>query len=315
MKKIFLLLSITVVLVFFSGCGKKQDDADIDKSFLTSREKMESYVLGHDIANMLKSAGDHINEFSEIYFWKGFENTINYRDIGADLDEIVAVFSDADSIAYKMDKINVEGISDKKNKQSYIIGVYHAEGISRFPEVFDMTSFRSGFKNEFEGKPSLLSQEEMDGVRSRSLKYVEKLHRNADINVSKEEKAEINREFLIENAKREKVKTLPSGLQYAVMKEGNGKGVTGTENVKVNYRAYFIDGREFDSSYKKGAPAQFSLNDDILPGWKEGIKLMKEGSRYKLFLPPELAYGKEGFNEIPPNSVLIFDIELLNITD
>ena len=315
MKKIFLLMALTIVLAFYSGCGKKTGGGSLDKSYLSTRERMESYVLGHDLADMIKSAGNYKNEFSEQYFWKGFEKTLNYEDVGADLTEIAALFDDNDSIDYKMEKIKIEGITDPVAKQSYIIGVYHANGISLFPETFDRKSFRSGFEDMLEERPSLLNPDEMEAVRTKSMKYIERLHRNADIKVSKEEKAQINRDFLKENAKREKVKTLPGGLQYAVMKEGDGRKPEGDETVRVNYRAYFVDGREFDSSYKKGSPAEFSLSDDILPGWKEGLKLMREGARYKFFLPPELAYGEQGFNEIPPNSTLIFAIELLKIVE
>lgn len=306
-------MSLTIILSFFSGCGKKTDGDNIDKSYLNNRERKESYVLGHDLANMIRSAGDYNTEFSEPSFWQGFEKTVNYEDVGADLTKIAALFDDSDSIAYRMEDIEIEGITEPVAKQSYIIGVYHANGISLYPETFDMRSFRSGFEEVLRGRPPVLNPEEMEAVRSKSMNYIEKLHRNADIKVSKEEKAGINREFLVENAKREKVTTLPSGLQYVVMKEGKGKNIIGNEKVQVQYKAYFIDGREFDSSYKKGKPAEFSMSDDILHGWKEGISLMKEGSRYKFFLPPELAYGEEGFNEIPPNSVLIFDIELINV--
>lgn len=315
MKKIFLLLSLATLLVFFSGCGKKQENTGADKSKLNNRERMESYVLGRDLAKMIKSAGNYKTQFSEKAFWEGFEKTLSYEEVGVDLTEIAALFEDNDSIAYRMEEIKIDGITDPIAKQSYIIGVYHAKGISLFPETFDMRSFKLGYNDEMQGRPSLLNPDEMETVRSKSKKYIEKLHRNADTEVTKEEKAEINREFLVENGKRERVNVLPSGLQYVVMKEGEGRKPKDNDTVQVHYRAYFVDGREFDSSYKIESPAEFSLSDDIIQGWKEGIKLMRKGSRYKFFLPPELAYGEEGFKDIPPSSVLIFDIELLNVAE
>ena len=115
--------------------------------------------------------------------------------------------------------------------------------------------------------------------------------------------------FLAENAKKEGVKTTASGLQYLVLKEGTGKNPTAQDKVTVNYRGTLISGKEFDSS--KGIT--FPLNR-VIPGWTEGLQLMKEGAEYRLFLPPELAYGERGAGGvIKPNETLIFDVELLEV--
>ena len=114
------------------------------------------------------------------------------------------------------------------------------------------------------------------------------------------------------NKKKEGVKTLPSGLQYKVLKDGSGKTATATDEVTVNYRGSFIDGAEFDSSYKKGTPLTFQV-DKIIPGWKEALQLMKEGSKWQLFVPPELGYGERSVGPIPPNATLIFEVELVAI--
>ncbi len=120
------------------------------------------------------------------------------------------------------------------------------------------------------------------------------------------------REFLDLNAKKEGVKTTPSGLQYKVISEGSGKAPKATDTVTVNYRGTLIDGSEFDSSYKRGEPASFPLNG-VIPGWTEGVQLMKEGAKYQFFIPSELAYGKRGMGPIGPDSTLIFDIELIKV--
>ncbi len=118
--------------------------------------------------------------------------------------------------------------------------------------------------------------------------------------------------FMQENAKREGVISLPSGLQYKVRKEGSGRAPKATDEVTVNYRGTFIDGNEFDSSYSRGAPFTFEI-DNVIPGWKEALQLMKEGARWELFVPPDLGYGDRGGSTIPPGSTLIFEVELLAV--
>jgi len=120
--------------------------------------------------------------------------------------------------------------------------------------------------------------------------------------------------FLKDNAKKEGVKTTASGLQYKVLKEGNGKSPKATDTVQVNYRGTLIDGKEFDSSYKRNEPAEFPLNG-VIPGWTEGVQLMKEGAKYQFTIPSKLAYGERGTpgGPIPGNATLIFEIELLKV--
>ena len=119
--------------------------------------------------------------------------------------------------------------------------------------------------------------------------------------------------FLKENAAKEGVKTTPSGLQYKVIREGSGKTPKATDIVVVNYRGTLINGKEFDSSYKRGQPTEFPLNR-VIKCWTEGVQRMKVGGKAKLTCPPELAYGPQGAPPtIPPNSTLIFEVELLAI--
>ena len=121
--------------------------------------------------------------------------------------------------------------------------------------------------------------------------------------------------FLAENKKKEGVVTLPSGLQYKVIKEGDGQMPKDTDMVTVNYRGTLVDGTEFDSSYKRGNPATFPVNG-VIPGWQEALKLMKVGSKWQLFVPAGLAYGEKGAGStIGPNATLIFEVELLSISE
>lgn len=119
--------------------------------------------------------------------------------------------------------------------------------------------------------------------------------------------------FLEENGKKEGVHTTSSGLQYLVEKEGTGKQPKATDNVTVHYTGRLLNGKVFDSSVSRGEPATFPLNR-VIPGWTEGLQLMKEGAKYVFFIPSDLAYGAHGAgNDIPPHSTLIFEVELIKV--
>lgn len=130
--------------------------------------------------------------------------------------------------------------------------------------------------------------------------------------VSYEENLKKGQEYLAENAKREGVTVTKSGLQYEVLEEGEGKSPSATDVVKCHYEGRLIDGTVFDSSYKRGKPSEFALNQ-VIPGWTEGLQLMKEGSKYRFFIPYNLAYGSRSVSIIPPYSALIFDVELIEV--
>ena len=124
---------------------------------------------------------------------------------------------------------------------------------------------------------------------------------------------EAGEKYLAENAKKEGIVTLPSGLQYQVLKEGNGKKPSAKDSVKCHYEGFLIDGTVFDSSVQRGEPAVFGLQQ-VIAGWTEGLQLMQEGAKYRFFIPYRLAYGEGGAgSSIPPFAALIFDVELLQV--
>ena len=118
--------------------------------------------------------------------------------------------------------------------------------------------------------------------------------------------------FPTENAKREGVRTLPSGLQYRIVEEGSGRSPSATDTVTLHYRGTLIDGTEFENSYDRGEPATFGI-ESAIPGWSEALRLMKEGARWQLFVPPDLGYGGQNSDHVAPNSTLIFEVELISI--
>ena len=168
-----------------------------------------------------------------------------------------------------------------------------------------MNDFAQGIKDVLEGNQTAISHQE---AREIVNKYFEELEQKMNAASIEQGKA-----FLTENAKRANVVTLPSGLQYEVIKEGNGKLAKATDQVKCHYEGTLIDGTLFDSSVKRGQPAVFGVNQ-VIPGWVEALQLMPEGSKWKLYIPSELAYGAQGAGEmIPPHSTLVFEVELLEV--
>ncbi len=130
----------------------------------------------------------------------------------------------------------------------------------------------------------------------------------ADIN------ARAGEEFLLQNGKRAEVSTLPSGLQYEVLESGSGKSPKATDQVTVHYTGKLIDGTVFDSSEERGEPATFAVNQ-VIPGWVEALQLMKEGDKWRLFIPSGLAYGAQGVPGIGPNQTLLFDVTLIKVAE
>lgn len=123
----------------------------------------------------------------------------------------------------------------------------------------------------------------------------------------------VGEDFLAENAKKDNIVVLPSGLQYEVIREGNGKKPSATSKVKCHYEGTLIDGTKFDSSYDRGEPATFGLNQ-VIAGWTEGLQLMSEGAKYRFFIPYNLGYGERGAGaSIPPYAALVFDVELMEV--
>jgi FKBP-type peptidyl-prolyl cis-trans isomerase len=154
--------------------------------------------------------------------------------------------------------------------------------------------------------PKITEQEMQDSMQKMYEKRRENMKAEADKNKKEGE------EFLAKNKEQGDVKTLESGLQYQVMSAGEGAKPGENDTVKVHYKGTLIDGTEFDSSYKRDKPAEFPVKA-VIPGWTEALQLMKKGGKWKLWIPSELAYGERGRPSIPPNSVLIFEVELLDI--
>ncbi|MCK4304096.1 MAG: FKBP-type peptidyl-prolyl cis-trans isomerase [Candidatus Eisenbacteria sp.] len=197
-------------------------------------------------------------------------------------------------------------------KSSYALGMTVAAPLEQVKGEIDLPTLIQGMKDRLENREPLLAEDEASKVMEEfQQKMREKT--NQDRAASGANNLMEGQAFLAENKAKEGVVTTDSGLQYIVLTEADGPAPSSTDKVSVNYRGTLIDGTEFDSSYKRNQPATFGVNQ-VIPGWTEALQLMKVGSKYRLFIPSELAYRERGQGPlIGPNSVLIFEVELLEI--
>ena len=199
----------------------------------------------------------------------------------------------------------------EKEKHSYAIGVQVAEGIKSQGVEVDPAMVAAGVQDALAGAKLLLSDQEI-GAAIMALQAQMQQKQQAARAAALEKNKKEGDEFLAANAKKEGVVALPSGLQYRILTAGQGPNPTDDDMVVCNYRGTLLDGKEFDSSYGRG-PATFGVKD-VIPGFREAIKLMSEGAKWQVFIPGDLAYGERGAgNVIEPNATLIFEIELISI--
>lgn len=208
-------------------------------------------------------------------------------------------------------KTTVTATSNELTKVGYSFGYLMGDGNKDSVDDLQLDAFFAGFRDAYLAKNPSISKAQMqqallDYQKRKEAEFAKKIEVMASQNLAKE------KAFLISNAKKAGVKTTASGLQYEVLKQGTGKSPTAKDKVKVHYEGRLLDGTVFDSSYKRGEPVTFPL-DQVIKGWIEGLQLMKEGSKYRLFVPSNLAYGEAGNSDIEPNTMLIFEVELLEV--
>jgi FKBP-type peptidyl-prolyl cis-trans isomerase FklB len=219
----------------------------------------------------------------------------------------------ADSAAPKDQKDKDSGpLKDQKEKVSYSIGLDIGTTLKRQLIDVNETLLNQGVHDGLTGGKPLLTDEQVKEVMGNFQKDM--LAKQAAARKATGEKnGEEGKKFLEQNKSKPGVKTTASGLQYKVEKEGSGSSPKESDTVKVNYRGTLINGTEFDSSYKRGAPASFPVNR-VIKGWTEALQLMKPGAKYQLFVPADLAYGERGAgSDIGPNAMLMFDVELVEV--
>jgi FKBP-type peptidyl-prolyl cis-trans isomerase len=193
---------------------------------------------------------------------------------------------------------------DTKSKVSYCIGVQMGTSLRNQPVEVDPKTLAEGIQEAFEGKTAKVTVDEARMVINAYLR--EKMKELSEKNLKD------GAAFLEENKKKDGVKVTASGLQYKVVKEGTGPKPKATDTVLVHYRGTLIDGKEFDSSHKRGQPAELGVSQ-VIPGWTEALQQMGVGAKWNIFVPGKMAYGERPAGPIPPNSTLLFEIELIEI--
>lgn len=203
-------------------------------------------------------------------------------------------------------------LKNQKEKVSYGIGTDAGRNFKRLGIELDVDVFVKGLKDALSGEKPLMSEDELRATKEAY--QADLMQKQAQATTrSAEENKKKGDTFLAENKTKPDVVTLASGLQYKILKAGDGKMPAENDTVVCHYRGTLIDGVEFDSSYKRGQPAAFPVKG-VIKGWTEALRLMSVGSKWQLFIPPELAYGARGAGrDIGPNATLIFEVELLAI--
>ena len=199
------------------------------------------------------------------------------------------------------------------DKVSYALGIGIGHQLANMGgQELNIDDFAQAVKDVLAGKDLKIKSSEAQQIVQDFFAQQEQ-----KINKQRQEAGKVHKEagekYLAENAKKDGVITLPSGLQYQVLKEGNGKKPSAKDSVKCHYEGFLIDGTVFDSSIQRGEPAVFGLQQ-VIAGWTEGLQLMQEGAKYRFFIPYRLAYGEGGAGQsIPPFAALIFDVELIEV--
>ena len=208
--------------------------------------------------------------------------------------------------------VQADELDTEDKKLSYSLGLILGDKLKQDIETLDIDAFRDGVEVIYKGEEPLLNQEQVGQIMQafQTKKMEEQRQQFAQIAQDNLDKGVAYRTG---NGKKDDVKTTESGLQYEELTAGEGENPAASDTVKVHYKGQLIDGTEFDSSYTRGEPVSFPLNG-VIPGWTEGLQLMKEGGKARLVIPAELAYGPGGMgNAIGPNETLVFEVELLEV--
>ena len=216
-------------------------------------------------------------------------------------------------IALVTGPVMAQDITSEKGKLSYAIGWDIGEDIKRRGAEFDVETIIAAVRDSAAGKDPQVPAQEMVAMLTELQKKVRKEQAEAFQKLSDENQIK-SEEFLAANISKTGIVVLPSGIQYRIIEEGEGARPNMSSGVKVHYRGSKINGHEFDSSFARGVPEEFTVNT-VLKGWQEVLPLMKTGATWQIFVPPELAFGPRGNPPVGPNEALIFDLKLVEIVE
>lgn len=287
-----------------------------ERSVLTSEREKSSYMVGMDVGRSISQVGPDLDRAA---FLRAIDNAFEggkpllseaeASEVGPALMRRVAVRSGrpVPGMAPGSEPPPVD-----KVKVGYLVGADVGRSLAPIKSEIDMPLFEQGLSATLDGREPLLGEAEVEALRkSFAARMQQKVQ--AEATEAGRKAAAEGAAFLEKNKAEKGVVTTPSGLQYRVLRQGSGQRPVGTSRVRVHYHGTLLDGTVFDSSYERNSPAEFGL-DQVIDGWTEGVQLMPVGSKYRFWVPSQLAYGEKGSpGSIPPNSTLVFDVELLQV--
>ena len=281
---------------------------DMGKSLLVIKDELDLNLLTQGIADQFAGTPLKLTEEQALKVQEAFTAKVQARASGnAD-----ALAGDAGTGAPAL-IAGIEGLETERKQLSYMVGLDMGKSLKVIKDRLDLEVLRQALADRFAGKPSNLTEEQARKVQE-SFAATLQAKQTAEAEASTAAGKEAGAVFLATNKDKAGVQTTATGLQYEVVREGDGPSPGETDTVKVHYRGTLLDGTVFDSSYDRGDPAVFGLTQ-VIPGWSEGVQLMPVGSKFRLWIPANLAYGVKGGGPIPPNSTLVFDLELLEIVE
>ncbi len=223
------------------------------------------------------------------------------------------VFALLVTLAIVSTPLQAQDLTTEKGKLSYAIGFDIGEDIKRRGTEFDVEAIIAAIRDTTSGADPQVPQEEMTALLTALQQKVRAEQQEAFVKLSEENQIKAD-EFLAKNITKNGIVAMPSGLQYRIIDEGEGARPGMNATVKVHYRGSKLDGHEFDSSFQRGVPEEFTV-DSVLKGWQEVLPLMKTGATWQIFVPPELAFGPRGNPPVGPNEALMFDLKLVEIIE
>ncbi|MDI9239701.1 FKBP-type peptidyl-prolyl cis-trans isomerase [Lysobacter sp. LF1] len=319
-----LALSIALLAALTAACSKPADTDESAKTetatdapsrpvteLTTERQKI-SYLIGGDVAKSIEPAAPDMDLAA---FERALKNAFAGRKpllTEAEAQEIVPALMHR--IASRAGQAPAGAVPEvPKDKVAYLVGADVGRSLVPLKDELDLPVLVQAVRTAFDKGPSLLSDAERDELRASFPQKMQERMQARALEQGRKNQAE-GATFLAQNKTVKGVVTTASGLQYLVLRQGSGARPAATDKVRVNYRGTLLDGTVFDSSYQSGQPAEFALNE-VIPGWAEGVAKMPVGSKYRFWIPGDLAYGPQGSPNggIGPNATLVFDVELMGI--
>ena len=312
-KSVQCIISLLIIIpLTTSACGKNENKGTVSQEITGETDKV-SYSLGTQLGNSLKQGKIKIDSG---IFSQGFKHALNDKTLEYTEEEMAQIMeSFQNEMQEKMSASEDPGeFKTDMKKVSYIIGTQLGQNFRLGGIDVNADIFVRGLDDIGNDTAPALTEAEMEEVMKKFQEDMS-VKQEAEYNVALTTNRAEASAFLVENAMKPGITTLPDSLQYEVMNEGSGSKPQASDTVRVHYRGTRLDGTVFDSSYSRNQPAEFPLNG-VIPGWTEVLQLMKTGAKWKVYIPPELAYGTSGRPPtIGPNLLLIFEIELLEIVE